>query len=172
MISSRTMTDQPVTGVVQIHSTPSALRPHLEWALGGVIGVPTHLEWKPQPVEPNSWRAELAFAGRAGTGARLTSELARWQRVRFDVTETPRSGGAGQRWSVTPSLGVFAAATNEVGDIVVHEDRIRQAMAASVARGTDLHHGLEALLGAPWDAELEPFRRAEDDQVRWLHHVV
>ncbi|MGJ6979528.1 DUF3145 domain-containing protein [Aestuariimicrobium soli] len=172
MISSRNLTDQPVTGVVQIHSTPSALRPHLEWALGGVIGVPTHLDWHPQPVEPSSWRAELAFSGRAGTGAAITSALARWQRVRFDVTELPRGGGEGSRWSVTPALGVFAAATNAVGDIVVHEDRIRQAMTRAAAHGTDLGQELESLLGAGWDAELEPFRRAEDDTVRWLHQVV
>lgn len=172
MISSRTLTDQPVTGVVQIHSTPSALRPHLEWAIGGVIGVPTHLDWQPQPVEPNSWRAELAFSGRSGTGAALTTALARWKRARLDVTELPRGGGEGLRWSVTPDLGVFSAATNAVGDIVVHEDRIRNAMARAAAQGSDLREELDALLGAPWDAELEPFRRAEDDTVRWLHNVV
>lgn len=172
MISSRTLQDSPVTGVVQIHSTPSALRPHLEWALGGALGVPTHLDWQPQPVEANSWRAELAYSGRAGTGATLTSALAKWQRIRFDVTELPRGGGEGLRWSVTPGLGVFSAATNAIGDIVVHEDRLKQAMAKSAAHGTDLAEELEKLLGAPWDAELEPFRRAEDDTVRWLHQVV
>ena len=166
MATSRTLQDPSVTGVVQIHSTPSALRPHLEWALGGVIGVPTHLEWRAQPVQPSSWRAEWAWSGRAGLGAQLTSALARWQRVRFDVTEIPRVGGQGLRWSATPDLGVFSASTNEVGDIVVHEDRIRQAMAAAATRGADLRQELDRLLGTLWDAELDPFRRAEDEVVR------
>lgn len=172
MITSRYTDATAVTGIVAIHSTPSALRPHLEWALGGELGAPSALDWQPQPVEPHAWRAELAWSGSAGTGAKLASALVRWGRVRFDVTETPRSGGEGSRWSATPSLGLFAAATNAIGDIVVHEDRLKKAMAEELTHGRDLRGALDALLGGPWDAELEPFRRLEEAPVRWLHQVV
>jgi hypothetical protein len=37
----------------------------------------------------------------------------------------------------------------------------------------ELRTGLNLILGAAWDAELEPFRRAGDGvPVRWLHQVV
>jgi hypothetical protein len=35
----------------------------------------------------------------------------------------------------------------------------------------DLRAGIETLLGAPWDDELEPFRMACDTGVRWLTRV-
>ena len=39
-------------GVVFIHSTPTALCPHITWALENVLGQPLHLDWTIQPVGP------------------------------------------------------------------------------------------------------------------------
>jgi hypothetical protein len=59
------------------------------------------------------------------------------------------------------------------GDILVGEDRLRAAVARSIAEGTDLADEIERLLGQPWDEELEPFRWAgEGAPVRLLHQVV
>jgi hypothetical protein len=71
-------------------------------------------------------------------------------------------------------LGVFYATTGVNGDILVSEDRIRQAMATAGSRGSELAAALDQLLGRAWDEELEPFRYAGDDAVpvRWLHEVV
>ena len=38
-------------GVLFVHSAPSALCPHVEWAAGGVFGMPVRLDWTPQPIE-------------------------------------------------------------------------------------------------------------------------
>jgi len=160
-------------GVLYVHSAPSALCPHVEWAVGGAFGMPVHLTWTAQPVERSTYRAEYAWVGPVGTAARLASALKGWQRVRFEVTEEATQGSESERYSYTPALGVFHATTGVHGDIVIAEDRIRQAMAHADLGGPDLRTALDALLGRPWDEELEPFRYAGDDApVRWLHEVV
>ena len=157
------------SGIVWIHSSPSALRSHVEWALGGVLGVPTHLEWSPQPVERGSYRAELQWRHHPGTAASITSAFQKWGRMRFEVTEEPSPGHDGQRYSYTPALGVFQAGIGVHGDLLVNETRLQNA----VLEGPDgLSERLAELLGAPWDEELEAFRHAGDaTSVRWLHQV-
>ena len=60
-------------GVVFVHSTPTALCPHLNWALESVLSVRVALEWAPQPLVPHLVRCELSWTGVAGTGAKLVS---------------------------------------------------------------------------------------------------
>lgn len=160
-------------GVLYVHSAPSALCPHIEWAVGGVFGLPTDLTWTPQAAEPNSYRCELSWTGPAGTGANLTSAVKGWQRIRFEVTEEPSASSDGSRYSYTPRLGVFHATTGIHGDILVPEERLKAAITSDSLGGKPLSEGLDALLGKPWDDELETFRHAgEGAPVRWLHHVV
>lgn len=160
-------------GVVYIHSAPSALCPHVEWAIAGVLGVPIKLDWTPQPVAPTMWRSELSWQHEPGTASRLASALRGWQHLRYEVTEEPSVGAEGERYSYTPSLGLFHATTGVHGDILVPEDRLRTAIAHAGGDGAALVDELDRLLGRPWDGELEPFRYAgEGAPVRWLHKVV
>jgi hypothetical protein len=76
-----------VHGVLQIHSAPPAMCPHIEWAAAGVLGVAVSLPWVGQPAAPGSMRAELSWQGRAGTAAGIVSALSGWNRLRFEVTE-------------------------------------------------------------------------------------
>jgi hypothetical protein len=131
------------------------------------------MDWIPQPVERACYRTEYSWAGPTGTAARLASALKGWQKVRFEATEEAVSGTEGERYSYTPTLGVFHAITGIHGDIMIPEDRIRHAMALSSLGGRSLEACLDELLGKPWDDELEPFRHAGDGTpVRWLHEVV
>jgi hypothetical protein len=161
-------------GVVYVHSAPPALCPHVEWAVGGVLGVRVTLDWTPQPAAPGTVRAELSWQADAGTGARLASALRDWMHLRFEVTEEPSAGAEGERWSSTPTLGLFHATTGVHGDILVREDRLRAALArAGSDPATDVLPEMQALLGKSWDDELETFRYAGDGApVRWLHQVV
>ena len=160
-------------GVLYVHSSPSALCPHVEWAVGGLFGMPVRLDWTPQPAERAAYRAEYSWLGPVGTAARLASALRGWQRLRFEVTEEARSGSEGERYSYTPSLGVFHAITGLHGDLMIPEDRLRAAMLTASSGGRSLADSLDELLGRAWDAELEPFRHAgEGAPVRWLHEVV
>ena len=65
-----------VRGVLQVHSAPPALSPHIEWAVAGVLGVPVTMPWVDQPASPGTLRAELSWQARAGSAAAITSALA------------------------------------------------------------------------------------------------
>jgi hypothetical protein len=150
------------------------LCPHVEWAVGGVLGVRVTLDWTQQPASPGTVRAELSWQADPGTGAQLASALRDWMHLRFEVTEEPSAGAEGERWSSTPTLGLWHATTGVHGDILVREDRLRAALArAATDPATDVMAEMQTLLGKAWDDELETFRYAGDGApVRWLHQVV
>jgi hypothetical protein len=159
-------------GVLYVHSAPSALCPHVEWAVVGVLGAPATLSWTPQPAEQGTYRCELAWQGSVGVAATLASALRGWDRLRFEVTEEASVRSEGVRYSSTPSLGVFQAAIGVHGDIMVPEERLKAALAKAALEGASLEDELDRLLGRAWDDELEAFRYAgEGAPVRWLHQV-
>ncbi|GAA2803313.1 DUF3145 domain-containing protein [Crossiella cryophila] len=159
------------SGVVYVHSSPSAVCPHVEWAISGTLGGRADLKWTAQPAAPGQLRAECAWTGDAGTGASLVSALRAWPMLRFEVTEEPSTGVDGERFCHVPGLGLWRARTSANGDIVVTEDQLRTLMAANRAAEA-MTHRLGELLGAAWDDALEPFRRAGDGApVTWLHRV-
>lgn len=174
-MTARVSTDSHHTarGMILIHSASAALCPHIEWTIGSVLGSRIKLEWAPQPAEPGSQRAEWSWTSPVGTGAALSSALARLAQLRFEVTEEPTPISDGQRFCFTPTLGAFTALVGVYGDIMVQEDRIKHAVANDALGGEPIHLALERLLGVPWDHELDVFRHAaEDAPVRWLHQVV
>lgn len=159
-------------GVLFVHSASRALCPHLEWAISDVLGTRVGLDWLPQPVLPGQVRGEVSWQAKPGTAARITSALRQFTTVRYEVAEEPSRGGEGERFAVTPNLGVFRATMGPHGDVMIHEDRLRAVMLGATDPA-DLRRGLDLILGTAWDAELEPFRRAGDGvPVRWLHQVV
>lgn len=167
-VMSRTMT----RGVLFVHGTPAALCPHIGWAVEAVLEHPVSFDWIDQPAAPRMVRTELSWSGPVGTGAELASALRGWQGLRFEVTEEATAVSDGSRWSYTPTLGIHHAWTSVSGDVVVNEDRLREAIARNVGDPEGLQDEIDLLLGAPWDDELEPFRYAGDGApVRWLHKV-
>jgi hypothetical protein len=160
-------------GVLFVHASPRALCPHLEWAVSDVLGTRVSLDWLPQAVLPGQVRAEVSWQAKPGTAARITSALRQFRTIRYEVAEEPGKGAEGERFAVTPNLGVFRATMGPHGDIMIHEDRLRAVLAAAGGDAGDLTRGIDMILGTAWDAELEPFRRAGDGvPVRWLHQVV
>lgn len=165
---SRTMT----RGVLFVHGTPAALCPHIGWAVESVLERAVTLDWIAQPVQLRMVRAELSWTGPVGTGAALASALRGWQGLRYEVTEEASLVSDGSRWTYTPSLGIHHAWMSVSGDVVVNEDRLREAIARNVGDPEGLQDEIGLLLGSPWDDELEPFRYAgEGAPVRWLHKV-
>jgi hypothetical protein len=160
-------------GVLYVHSAPSALCPHIEWALGGVLDHAVSLEWTPQPAQTGTYRAEYSWAGESGSAATIVSALRGWKQLRFEVTEDAVGGLEGARYSCTPTLGVFHAVTGTHGDLMIPEDRLKAAVVKASLGETTLEVEVDKLLGKPWDDELESFRHAGDGApVRWLHQVV
>jgi Protein of unknown function (DUF3145) len=160
-------------GVLFVHSAPSALCPHIEWAVGGVLGNAVNPSWIPQPAQSGTYRTELAWSGESGSAAAIASALRGWNHLRFEVTEDPTATTEGERFSYTPDLGVFHAMTGVHGDIMIPEDRLKAAVVKAALGDTTLLTEIDKLLGKPWDDELETFRHAgEGAPVRWLHQVV
>jgi hypothetical protein len=139
------------------------------------------MPWIGQAAAPGSLRASLNWQAQPGAAGAITSALAGWNRLRFEVTEDASPGCDGVRHCYTPDLGIFTAVTSANGDIMIPESRLRAAMTLAAASGTTaggtapglvspLEAQLARLLGTAWDDELEPFRRAaEGAPVRWLN---
>lgn len=166
-------------GVLFVHSCSTAVTPHLEWALARVFATTVDVDWAPQPVAPGTQRAEIVWHGPHGTAARIASALVPFSTVRFEVTEDPVDGREGERYAVTPNLGLFRGTIGAHGDVLVHEERLRSLMVGARAGGddadavSDVLEEIDRLIGTPWDDELEPFRMAhEGSTVRVLHEVV
>ncbi|GGS40922.1 MULTISPECIES: DUF3145 domain-containing protein [Actinokineospora] len=158
-------------GVVYVHSSPTAVCPHVEWAISGTLEARAELRWTPQPAAPGQLRAEYAWTGAPGSGGKLAAALRAWPMIRFEVTEDPSPGVDGERWCYAPALGLWHARTSANGDIVVGEDQLR-ALAAGARAGESFAFGVDELLGASWDEALEPYRRAGDGApITWLHQV-
>src|SRR3954449_4467026 len=103
-------------GVLFVHSCPPALRPHVEWAVAGVLGIPVRLEWEVQPLAPDGLRAQPVGRGPVGTASRIAAAMRDWPLIRCEVTEEPSDGADGERYAMTPDLGVFRATMSGNGD--------------------------------------------------------
>ncbi|MDQ1709371.1 MAG: hypothetical protein QOG49_756, partial [Frankiaceae bacterium] len=77
--------------------------------------------------------------------------------VVFEVTEDPSTGTDGEHYSYAPGLGLYRAATNAVGDVVVDENQLAAAM-RDAPNAEALRERLALLVGRPWDDVLEPMR--------------
>ena len=159
------------SGIIFVHSSPSAVCPHVEWAIAGVLQTKADLQWVAQAAAPGQLRAECDWSGAPGTAAALVTALRSWPMLRFEVTEEPSPGLDGERFCHVPGLGLWRSRTSANGDITVGEDQLR-SLAATARDAESFAYQLEQLLGAAWDNALEPFRRAADGApVTWLHRV-
>ena len=164
-------TRSSTSGAIYVHSSPSAVCPHVEWAISGTLGVRAPLQWTAQPAAPGQLRAECTWTADPGTGGKLVGALRAWPMLRFEITEDPSQGVDGERFCFAPGLGLWHARTSANGDIVVGEDQLR-TLALNTRNGESFAHHVDKLLGAPWDEALEPFRRAGDGApVTLLHRV-
>lgn len=158
-------------GVVYVHSCPSALAPHVEWALAGVLNRPVRLQWAAQPVSPAHLRAEAAWTGPVGSAAALAASLRAWPMLVFEITEEGTWASDGERLAYVPGRGFHRSMIAANGDVVVAEERLR-GLVARARTADDLRHGIAELLGSAWDAELEPYRAGGDGApVTLLHQV-
>lgn len=169
---SGTQVANATRGVLFMHCCPTALGPHVEWALAGVLGRPCKLEWTAQPAAPGNLRAEATWYGPVGTAAKLAAALRSWPMLVFEVTEDGTASTDGERLAYVPGRGFHRAAMTANGDLVVGEERLR-GLLSRAKTGEEFAHGLHELLGSAWDVELEPYRVAGDGSpVVLLHKVV
>jgi len=152
-------------GVIHVHSCPVALAPHVESTLRHILGAESPFEWIDQPCEQGSVRTTVTWTGPSGSASRCASALRGWDHTRFEVWEATNVNRDGVRFVHTPDLGIFFTLTDAAGNAMVGEDRVRYAI--EMARGdiAELENELSLALGTAWDDELEPYRRATEQQV-------
>ena len=159
---------ESVSGLLVIHSAPAALRPHIEWGLQSILGNWLTLNWLEQPLTAGSYRTTVEFRDKRGSAAKIASALRGLHYLRFEVREESELGG--EFFRCTPDLGIHRAGIDGMGNIVVTEHQIMDAL----AKGFDeisIKYAIDEVLGNNWERELAPFREVEIDQIIQLRAI-
>lgn len=115
--------------------------------------------WVPQTLLEGSMKAEKSMLLTTLQATDLVSRLGATNQIHADVIFTGK--GYGTINMIAPGLGIFRAETNPAGEIVISEERIRQAVEISQGNYRELTRLLRLYLGQAWDDVLEPFRAAK-----------
>jgi len=159
---------ESVTGLLVIHSAPNALRPHIEWGLQAILGTWLTVNWFDQPCAGGTYRATIEFRDVRGSAAKIASTLRGWHYLRFEVREESELGG--EFYRATPELGLHRASIDGLGNIVVTEHQIMDALAHSFDE-ISMREAIDHVLGNHWEEELAPFREVEIDKVMQLRAI-
>jgi len=159
---------ESVTGLLVIHSAPNALRPHIEWGLQSILGTWLTVHWNEQPLVGGSYRATIEFRDVRGSAAKIASTLRGWHYLRFEVREESELGGDFYR--ATPELGLHRASIDGLGNILVTEHQIMDALAKSFDE-ISMREAIDQLLGSKWEEELAPFHGVEIDKIIQLRAI-
>lgn len=165
---SRDRGKEVIAGLLVIHSAPAALRPHIEWGLQSILGTWLTLNWREQPCAVGTYRATIEFRDVRGSAAKIASTLRGWHYLRFEVREESDLGG--EFYRSTPELGIHRANIDGLGNIVVTEHQVIDAL----AKGFDeisIRDSMDSILGNPWERELAPYRAVEIEQIIQLRAI-
>jgi hypothetical protein len=159
---------QQVRGFLTIHSTPSALRHHIDWAIQAILGTWVKPTWSPQPLIPGSYRTQLEFRDRQGAAAELASSLRSWHYLNFEVIENTDNGG--ELFRCTPELGIHRALVDQTGAVILSENQLDTVLKNSFDEES-IRHAIAGLLGNSWEQELDRFRSADLQEIAHLRAI-
>ena len=159
---------QQVRGFLTIHSTPSALRHHIDWAVQAVLGTWVKPSWSPQPLIPGSYRTHIEYRDREGAAAELASALHSWHYLNFEVIESTDNGG--ELFRCTPELGIHRSLVDQTGAVILTENQLSKALKNSFDEES-IREALASLLGNPWELELDRFRSVDLQEVAELRAI-
>lgn len=155
-------------GMLIIHSAPSALRTHIDWAIKDALGISAQIQWRSQPNFAGTYRTEISWRDLTGSAAKLCSSLASWHYLRFEIFEA--SGEAGELFRFTPELGILRNQTDGAGNILVTEHQLANALSNSFEED-ELRDAVNRILGKPWEEVLEPLRAIDQREVAPLQAI-
>lgn len=159
---------QQVRGFLTIHSAPSALRHHIDWALQGALGNWIKPIWNTQPLLPGTFRTQLEFRAPQGAAAELASILRSWHYLNFEIIEGNDNGG--ELFRFTPELGIHRSIVDQSGAVLLNENQLSAMLATSFDEET-IRTGIAGLLGNSWEIELEPFRSVDLQELPRLRAI-
>jgi Protein of unknown function (DUF3145) len=155
-------------GSLIIHSAPSALRTHIDWAIKDVLGTSVQIQWRPQPNFVGTYRTEITWRDLAGNAGKLCSALSSWHYLRFEIFEAgPESG---ELYRFTPELGVLRNQTDAAGNILLTDMQLSNALSNSFEED-ELRDAINRILGKPWEEVLEPLRAVDMREVARLKAI-
>ena len=157
-----------VRGFLTIHSAPSALRHHIDWAIQAVLGNWIKLSWNPQPLLPGTFSTQLEFRGAQGAAAEIASSLRSWHYLNFEVIESNEIGG--ELFRFTPELGIHRAIIDLSGAVLVNENQL-SAVLAKTFDEESIRQGIADIMGTSWEIELERFRSVGLQEVPRLRAI-
>ena len=159
---------QQVRGLLTIHSAPSALRHHIDWAIQTVLGNWIKLAWNPQPLMPGTFRTQLEFRGAQGAAAEIASVLRSWHYLNFEVIEATELGG--ELFRFTPELGIHRAVVDQSGAVLVNENQLSAILSHSFDEEA-IREGIAVMVGNSWECELDRFRSVDLQEVPRLRAI-
>ena len=157
-----------VLGFLTIHSTPSALRQHIQWALADILGSELHIKWQPQPLMVGTYKMHIQWRGQQGAAAEIASTLRSWHYLNFETHESNDNGG--ELFRCTPELGIHRVITDLSGAVLLNEHQINNVVQHSLDDDA-IRDGLALAMGTAWDEALEKFRGAGMAEVARLHAI-
>ena len=157
-----------VRGFLTIHSAPSALRHHIDWAIQTVLGNWIKLAWSPQPLMPGTFRTQLEFRGDQGAAAEIASSLRSWHYLNFEVIEGTELGG--ELFRFTPELGIHRAIVDQSGAVQVNENQLSVILSNSFDEES-IREAIASLLGSSWESELDRFRSVDLQELPRLRAI-
>lgn len=143
-----------VSGQLHLYSVPMSVVSHLQWTIESIVTISAPWSWKTQPLIPKTQFSQLPFRTNIDQLPKLVSALYEFPNLFAEVVREPFGNGSGERWLITPNLGLKRLDINELGEVIIDENQIRTA----ITSGKDLPAQLAWLIGEPWEAELEPLR--------------
>ena len=159
---------QQVRGFLTIHSAPSALRHHIDWAIQGVLGNWIKLSWNPQPLLPGTFRTQLEFRASQGAAAEMASVLRSWHYLNFEIIEGSEIGG--ELFRFTPELGIHRSIVDQSGSVLINENQLNSLLTTSFDEES-IRDGIAELMGNSWELELERFRSVDLQELPRLHAI-
>jgi hypothetical protein len=159
---------QQVRGFLTIHSTPSALRHHIDWAIQAVLGAWVKPSWIAQPLIPGSYRTQLEFRDRQGAAAELASALRSWHYLNFEVIENTDNGG--ELFRCTPEFGIHRALVDQTGAVILSENQLNTILKNAFDEES-IREGISSLIGNQWELELDRFRSVDLQEVAQLRAI-
>lgn len=159
---------QQVRGFLTIHSTPSALRHHIDWAIQAVLGTWVKPSWSPQPLIPGSYRTQIEYRDREGAAAELASALHSWHYLNFEVIESTDDGG--ELFRCTPELGIHRSLVDQTGAVIITENQLGSALKSALDEES-IRDAIASLLGSAWEMELDRFRSVDLQEIAHLRAI-
>lgn len=157
-----------VRGHLRIHSAPSALRRHIDWALADLLGPEVRCEWTPQILKAGTYKCTLSWRDCEGVAAAIASSLRGWHYLYFEVQEDTNNGG--ELFRATPELGIHHALTDLSGAVVLSENQINAVLKNSFDEES-IRTGIASLMGIDWESVLEGFRALNHQEIAQLRAI-